>query len=105
MMWWEFSLQKCETCTIHQPWEIPRSWSVVEYWEVFPWLADSEYNEVVLQGLKSHAVTMFEVGKLLDESLEGFLSELEKVSNSTILYFSIYNMTQLLKRCVIQSQF
>lgn len=31
-------------------------------------------------GLRSHAVTMFEVGKLSDESLESFLSELEKVS-------------------------
>ncbi|XP_071837437.1 protein FAM91A1-like isoform X2 [Apostichopus japonicus] len=30
-------------------------------------------------GLKSHAVTMFEVGKLSDESLESFLGELEKV--------------------------
>ena len=31
-------------------------------------------------GLKSHAVTMFEVGKLSDESLDSFLTELEKVS-------------------------
>ncbi|XP_031352346.1 protein FAM91A1 [Photinus pyralis] len=31
-------------------------------------------------GLKKHAVTMFEVGKLSDESLDSFLSELEKVS-------------------------
>lgn len=31
-------------------------------------------------GLKNHAVTMFEVGKLPDESLESFLLELEKVS-------------------------
>ena len=31
------------------------------------------------QGLKSHAVTMFEVGKLSDESLDSFLTELEKV--------------------------
>ncbi|ESN90745.1 hypothetical protein HELRODRAFT_156211 [Helobdella robusta] len=30
-------------------------------------------------GLKSHAVTMFEVGKLSDESLDCFLAELEKV--------------------------
>ncbi|XP_071964356.1 protein FAM91A1-like [Antedon mediterranea] len=30
-------------------------------------------------GLKSHAVTMFEVGKLSDESLDSFLGELEKV--------------------------
>ena len=32
------------------------------------------------QGLKSHAVTMFEVGKLSDESMDSFLTELEKVS-------------------------
>lgn len=32
-----------------------------------------------VQGLKSHAVTMFEVGKLSDESMDSFLSELEKV--------------------------
>lgn len=31
-------------------------------------------------GLKKHAVTMFEVGKLCDESLDSFLAELEKVS-------------------------
>uniref|UniRef100_A0A8D9A838 Protein FAM91A1 n=1 Tax=Cacopsylla melanoneura TaxID=428564 RepID=A0A8D9A838_9HEMI len=31
-------------------------------------------------GLRSHAVTMFEVGKLSDESIESFLTELEKVS-------------------------
>ena len=30
-------------------------------------------------GLKSHAVTMFEVGKLADESMENFLGELSKV--------------------------
>jgi len=33
-----------------------------------------------MQGLKSHAVTMFEVGKLNDESLDSFLAELGKVS-------------------------
>ncbi|KAG8181508.1 hypothetical protein JTE90_018745 [Oedothorax gibbosus] len=32
-------------------------------------------------GLKSHAVTMFEVGKLSDESLDSFLLELEKVAD------------------------
>lgn len=31
-------------------------------------------------GLKNHAVTMFEVGKLLDESLDSLLNELEKIS-------------------------
>ena len=33
-----------------------------------------------LQGLKNHAVTMFEVGKLTDESLDNFLVELGRVS-------------------------
>mmetsp|Transcript_39796 Transcript_39796/g.100324 ORF Transcript_39796/g.100324 Transcript_39796/m.100324 type:complete len:658 (-) Transcript_39796:434-2407(-) len=32
-------------------------------------------------GLKSHAVTMFEVGKLSDEALDAFLTELEKVES------------------------
>eukprot|EP01114_Cavostelium_apophysatum_P023794 TRINITY_DN9078_c0_g1_i1.p1 TRINITY_DN9078_c0_g1~~TRINITY_DN9078_c0_g1_i1.p1 ORF type:complete len:782 (+),score=207.84 TRINITY_DN9078_c0_g1_i1:79-2424(+) len=32
-------------------------------------------------GLKSHAVTMYEVGKLADESIDDFLNELEKVSD------------------------
>lgn len=36
------------------------------------------------QGLKSHAVTMFEVGKLSDESLDSFLAELEKVRDITV---------------------
>ena len=30
-------------------------------------------------GLKNHAVTMFEVGKLTDEVLDSFLMELDKV--------------------------
>jgi hypothetical protein len=34
-------------------------------------------------GLKAHAVTMFEVGKLADESLGDFLTELDKVEVST----------------------
>ena len=34
---------------------------------------------LIQQGLKSHAVTMFEVGKLTDESLDSFLTELGKV--------------------------
>uniref|UniRef100_A0A2R5LL69 Protein FAM91A1 n=1 Tax=Ornithodoros turicata TaxID=34597 RepID=A0A2R5LL69_9ACAR len=33
-------------------------------------------------GLKSHAVTMFEVGKLSDESLDSFLAELKKVGET-----------------------
>lgn len=32
-------------------------------------------------GLKNHAVTMFEVGKLNDESLDGFLNELDRVQD------------------------
>ncbi|KAG8515515.1 Protein FAM91A1 [Galemys pyrenaicus] len=36
----------------------------------------------LLQNLKSHAVTMFEVGKLSDESLDSFLVELEKVQST-----------------------
>ena len=36
---------------------------------------------ILIQGLKNHAVTMFEVGKLSDESLESLVTELEKVSN------------------------
>ncbi|RNA28552.1 FAM91A1 [Brachionus plicatilis] len=32
-------------------------------------------------GLKNHAVTMFEVGKLTDQSLDNFISELEKISS------------------------
>jgi len=35
-------------------------------------------------GLKSHAVTMFEVGKLSDESLDTLLVELSKISNINI---------------------
>jgi hypothetical protein len=30
-------------------------------------------------GLKTHAVTMFEVGKLSDESMDSLVAELEKV--------------------------
>ena len=33
-------------------------------------------------GLKTHAVTMFEVGKLSDESIESLVSELEKVQDA-----------------------
>ena len=33
------------------------------------------------QGLKNHAVTMFEVGKLNDETMDSFISELEKVGS------------------------
>eukprot|EP00339_Tiarina_fusa_P009603 CAMPEP_0117022064 /NCGR_PEP_ID=MMETSP0472-20121206/16625_1 /TAXON_ID=693140 ORGANISM="Tiarina fusus, Strain LIS" /NCGR_SAMPLE_ID=MMETSP0472 /ASSEMBLY_ACC=CAM_ASM_000603 /LENGTH=446 /DNA_ID=CAMNT_0004727821 /DNA_START=772 /DNA_END=2112 /DNA_ORIENTATION=+ len=34
-------------------------------------------------GLKSHAVTLFEVGKLTDEAMDDFLQELDKVSSGT----------------------
>ncbi|XP_069971183.1 protein FAM91A1 [Penaeus vannamei] len=34
------------------------------------------------QGLKSHAVTMFEVGKMLDEGLDSLLTELDKIQRS-----------------------
>ncbi|KAK8390079.1 hypothetical protein O3P69_012953 [Scylla paramamosain] len=34
------------------------------------------------QGLKSHAVTMFEVGKMLDEGLDSLISELDKIQRS-----------------------
>ena len=37
------------------------------------------YHHCVCQGLKTHAVTMFEVGKLSDESLDSLLAELHKV--------------------------
>lgn len=35
-------------------------------------------------GLKSHAVTMFEVGKLSDESMDSFVSELAKINEWTL---------------------
>ena len=35
-------------------------------------------------GLKSHAVTMFEVGKLSDESMDNFVSELAKINELTL---------------------
>ena len=40
---------------------------------------DSSVSFYTHQNLKSHAVTMFEVGKLSDETLDTFLAELEKV--------------------------
>ena len=36
-------------------------------------------DDVLLQGLKNHAVTMFEVGKLADETMDSFIVELGKV--------------------------
>lgn len=41
-------------------------------------------------GLKSHAVTMFEVGKLSDESLDSFLTELEKVGIRMFILSDFY---------------
>jgi len=52
-----------------------------------------EGNDMVffsLQGLKSHAVTMFEVGKLTDESLDSFLGELEKASFDCRTCFELF---------------
>lgn len=43
----------------------------------------------LLQDLKSHAVTLFEVGKLCDESLDSLLMELDKV-----YYLFNYNFTK-----------
>ena len=39
------------------------------------------------QGLKNHAVTMFEVGKLTDESMDSFLVELGKVSTMYTVHY------------------
>ena len=36
---------------------------------------------IFVQGLKNHAVTMFEVGKLTDEALDSFMVELDKVED------------------------
>lgn len=47
-----------------------------------PPLTLTVFLRVVRQNLKSHAVTMFEVGKLSDETLDSFLAELEKVRSS-----------------------
>ena len=43
-------------------------------------------------GLKTHAVTMFEVGKLSDESMDSLVAELEKVkySSTHIVYLNLF---------------
>lgn len=41
------------------------------------------------QGLKNHAVTMFEVGKLTDESMDSFLVELGKVYITALLLYTL----------------
>lgn len=43
------------------------------------------------QDLKNHAVTMFEVGKLCDESIDSFLEELDKVLRKNNLYHKFKN--------------
>ena len=49
----------------------------------------SAYNCVLpFQGLKRHSVTMFEVGKLTDESMDSLLQELEKVSHCEALVYT-----------------
>lgn len=40
---------------------------------------DAEMYFLSSKGLKSHAVTMFEVGKMLDEGLDSLLTELDKI--------------------------
>lgn len=47
---------------------------------------------VLHQNLKSHAVTMFEVGKLSDETLDSFLAELEKVRSTMKWRKNIFNV-------------
>ncbi|MGH0165290.1 UNVERIFIED_CONTAM: hypothetical protein FKN15_053883 [Acipenser sinensis] len=53
------------------------------------------YCHCIIQNLKSHAVTMFEVGKLSDESLDSFLVELEKhigpaIPEVSSIWFKLY---------------
>ena len=43
----------------------------------------------LFQGLKRHAVTMFEVGKLSDETMDNFVSELEQVSLILVILVNI----------------
>lgn len=55
---------------------------LISKWKSVSWivaLAHYVKSLLYLQGLKNHAVTMFEVGKLADESMDSFIVELGKV--------------------------
>lgn len=41
------------------------------------------------EGLKTHAVTMFEVGKVAEEQMDDFLYELDKVDSGRVMEVSL----------------